>query len=114
MIDLMFQAPSKLASMVRSGALAATELVQASLDAIEALDPQINAFTYVAAEQALRAASYIEPGDPRPFAGVPVAIKDNRQVAGMPTTLGSELFGDRLARRDAYFVRRLRDAGFVV
>jgi amidase len=114
MSELMFSAPSKLASMVRSGALRATELVQASLDAIEALEPRIGAFTHVAAESALATAGDIEIGDPRPFAGVPIAIKDNRQVAGMPITHGSDLFGDRLARRDAYFVRRLRDAGFVI
>jgi amidase len=114
MSELMFNAPSKLASMVRSGALSATELVQDSLDAIAALDPQINAFTHVGAESALSAAEDIEPGDPRPFAGVPIAIKDNRPVAGMPTTNGSDLYGDRPARRDAYFVRKLRDAGFVV
>jgi amidase len=114
MSELMWAAPSKLASMVRSGALSATELVQDSLDAIAALQPKINAFTYVGAESALSAAGDIEPGDPRPFAGVPIAIKDNRPVAGMPTTNGSDLFGERLARRDAYFVRKLRDAGFVI
>jgi amidase len=114
MSELMFQTPSKLASMVRSGAISATELVQDSLAAIAALDPRINAFTFVADESALRAAGDIEPGDPRPFAGVPIAIKDNRPVAGMPTTHGSDLFGALLARRDAYFVRRLRDAGFVI
>src|SRR5581483_6867345 len=114
MSELMFNAPSKLASMVRSGQLSATELVQASLDAIDRLDPTINAFTHVSSEAALRAAGDIEAGDPRPFAGVPIAIKDNRSVAGMPTSMGSSLFGDVLARRDAYFVRRLRDAGFVI
>ncbi len=114
MSELMLSAPSKLASMVRSGALSATELVQASLDAIAALEPRINAFTHIAAGAALATAADIETGDPRPFAGVPIAIKDNRQVAGMPTTHGSDLFGDRPARRDAYFVRRLRDAGFVI
>ena len=115
MSELMFNAPSKLGSMVRSGTISATELVQTSLDAIERLDPTINAFTHVAGEAALRAAGDIEPGDPRPFAGVPIAIKDNRPVAGMPTSMGSDLFSSGiLARRDAYFVRRLRDAGFVV
>ena len=54
------------------------------------------------------------PGDPRPFAGVPIAIKDNRPVAGMPITMCSELFGDYVARHDAFLVRRLRDAGFVI
>ncbi|HWF55168.1 MAG TPA: amidase [Solirubrobacteraceae bacterium] len=114
MSELMYNAPSKLASMVRSGQLSATELVQDALDAIAASDPIINAFTYVATESALVAAGDIETADPRPFAGVPIAIKDNRPVAGMPTTHCSDLFGDRLARRDAYFVRRLRDAGFVI
>jgi amidase len=114
MSELMFNAPSKLGSMVRSGTISATELVQASLDAIERLEPKINAFTHVSAEAALRAAGDIEPGDPRPFAGVPIAIKDNRPVAGMPTSIGSDLFSGMLARRDAYFVRRLRDAGFVI
>jgi amidase len=54
------------------------------------------------------------PGDPRPFAGVPIAIKDNRPVAGMPLTVGSDLFGDYVAERDSFLVRRLRDAGFVI
>jgi amidase len=114
MTELMFNAPSKLASMVRSGTLSASELVQDSLDAIERIEPSVNAFTHVAAEQALRAAADIETGDPRPFAGVPIAIKDNRPVAGMPTSAGSSLSSEMLARRDAYFVRRLRDAGFVI
>jgi amidase len=103
-----------LAAMVRAGEVSARELVQASLDRIEALEPQINAFTHVAAESALAAAQSIGPGDPRPFAGVPIAVKDNRPVAGMPLTMGSDLFGDFVADHDAFLVRRLRDAGFVI
>ena len=60
----------------------------------------MNAFTFVDAEGAREAAARIGPGDPRPFAGVPIAVKDNRAVAGMPLTLGSELFGG-LHRRAA-------------
>jgi amidase len=103
-----------LADLVRSGELSARELVGESLGAIEVLDPQINAFTNVAAESALATADAIGPGDPRPFAGVPIAIKDNRQVAGMPITNGSDLFADAVAPVDAYCVRRLREAGFVI
>jgi amidase len=103
-----------LADLVRSGELSARELVGDSLGAIEALDQQINAFTYVAADSALAAADGIGRGDPRPFAGVPIAIKDNRQVAGMPITNGSDLFADAVAPIDAYCVRRLREAGFVI
>ncbi len=100
--------------MVRSGELGAGELVQASLTAIETLDPAVNAFTYVDADGALDTASRIASGDPRPFAGVPIAIKDNRAVAGLPLTMGSDLFADHIADHDTFAVRRLRDAGFVI
>jgi amidase len=45
---------------------------------------------------------------------VPIAIKDNQPVSGMPVTMCSELFGDFVANHDAFFVRRLREAGFVI
>jgi amidase len=114
-VPTLLQRPAaELASMVRSGELSATELVQASLDRIDALEPRINAFTHVAHESALAAARDISAGDPRPFAGVPIAIKDNRAVAGMPLTMCSDLFGDLIADHDAFPVRRLRQAGFVI
>jgi amidase len=112
--DLMFRSPAELAALVRSGEMTATELVQTCLERIEALEPSINAFTHIASERALADAAAIGPGDSRPFAGVPLAIKDNRAVEGMPLTMCSELFGEFVPRRDAYFVRRLRDAGFVI
>jgi amidase len=100
--------------MVRSGELSASELVQTSLRRIDELEPKINAFTHVAHEAAVAAAAEIAPGDPRPFAGVPIAVKDNRPVAGMPLTMCSDLFGDFVPGHDSFFVRRLRDAGFVI
>jgi amidase len=110
----MFESALGLAARVRSGELSARELVEASLQRIEELEPKINAFTHVAADAALAAAAEIEPGDPRPFAGVPIAIKDNRPVRGMPITMCSDLFGDLVANHDAFLVRRLRAAGFVI
>jgi amidase len=112
--ELLVRPAGELAALVRSGEISATELVGASLAAIDALGPEVNAFTHVAHDSALAAAGDIEPLDPRPFAGVPIAIKDNRGVAGMPLTMCSDLFAGLIARRDAYFVRRLRDAGFVI
>jgi amidase len=100
--------------MVRRGELSAVELVETSLRRIDELEPTINAFTHVAHESALAAATAVAAGDPRPFAGVPIAIKDNRPVAGMPITLCSSLFDDVVPRHDAFFVRRLREAGFVI
>jgi amidase len=112
--DLLFRPASELAALVRSGEISARELVGASLERIEALDPQINAFTHVDADGALAAAEAIGPGDERPFAGVPIAIKDNQPVAGMPLTFCAELFGDFAPPFDAAFVARLRAAGFVI
>ena len=114
MHDLLFRPASELAALVRSGEIAARELVSASLERIEALDGQVNAFTHVDADGALAAADAIAAGDERPFAGVPIAIKDNQPVAGMPLTFCADLFGDFVAPFDAAFVGRLRAAGFVV
>lgn len=114
MHDLLFRPANELAALVRSGEISARELVGASLERIEALDGQVNAFTYVDAERALATAEAIRPGDERPFAGVPIAIKDNQPVEGMPLTFCADLFGDFAAPFDAAFVGRLRAAGFVI
>jgi amidase len=112
--ELLFRGAGELAALIRSGELTSSEVVEASLRRIDELQPSINAFTHVAYDSAVRDAAAISAGDPRPFAGVPIAIKDNRPVAGMPLTLGSDLFGDFVPDHDAFFVRRLRDAGFVI
>ena len=114
MNDLLFRAAGELAALVRSGELGARELVSASLERIDELQPHINAFTYVAYESALAAAAEIGAGDSRPFAGVPIAIKDNRPVKAMPLTVCSDLYGDFTPRHDAFLVSRLRAAGFVI
>jgi amidase len=100
--------------MVRAAEVSARELVEASLRRIDELEPAVGAFTHVAHEAALETADSIVADDPRPFAGVPIAIKDNKPVAGMPITMCSDLFGDVVPRHDAFLVRRLRDAGFVI
>ena len=105
---------TELAALVHAGEVSARELVEESLRRIDELQPTINAFAHVAHESALAAADDVDPGDRRPFAGVPVAIKDNRSVTGMPLTMGSDVFGDFVARCDCYLVRRLREAGFVI
>ncbi|MBS1868653.1 MAG: amidase [Actinobacteria bacterium] len=114
MHDLLFRPASELAALVRAGEVTARELVSASLERIEALDGQLNAFTHVDADGALAAADAIGAGDARPFAGVPIAIKDNQPVAGMPLTFCADLFGDFVPPFDAAFVGRLRAAGFVI
>jgi amidase len=112
--ELLRRPAVELAASVRAGEISARELVDASLDAIERLNPRINAFTFVDPDGARAAAAAVAPGDPRPFAGVPIAIKDNRAVAGMPITMGSDLWVDVVSGVDAFCVARLRAAGFVI
>ena len=112
--DLMFRGASELAGMVRSGEISARELVASSLDRIEELNPSLNAFVQVDAERALQAAGEVGPGDERPFAGVPIAIKNNRAVKGLRLTYGCSLMADNVSDYDHNIVRRLKQAGFVI
>jgi amidase len=118
--ELLRRSAVELAELVRARELSARELVQASLDAIAQRDGRVNAFTHVAPEAALAEAERVDAtlsaadADERPFAGVPIAVKDNRAVAGMPMTMCSDLFADFTPAADAHVVRRLRDAGFVI
>jgi amidase len=114
MSELLFKPATELAALIRTGQITSAELVAAALERIEALQPTLNAFTHIDADGALAAAGAVTAGDPRPFAGVPIAIKDTASVAGMPYTMGSDLFGDFVPGHDAFLVRRLRDAGFVI
>jgi amidase len=114
MSELLFKPAIELAELIRTGEISSAELVGAALERIEALQPTINAFTHVDAEGAIAAAEAIGADDPRPFAGVPIAIKDTMPVAGMPYTMASDIFGDFVPGQDAFVVRRIREAGFVI
>src|SRR4051812_7143871 len=112
--DLMLKPVPELAALVRGGEISAREVVGAALRRIEDLDDRINAFVEVDAERALEAADAIQPGDERPFAGVPIAIKANVPVAGMCMNFASKFLAGHRPGHSAYLVRRLREAGFVV
>jgi amidase len=112
--ELMFRPVTELAGLVRDGSLSARELVEASLARIEELNPRLNAFVDVDAERALAAADRVGPGDERPFAGVPIAIKNNRAVAGLRLTKGTSLLAGNVVDHDHNVTRRLTEAGFIV
>jgi amidase len=112
--DLLFRPALELAALVRAGDLSARELVEASLHRIDALNPELNAFVDVFHDEALAAAAAIRPGDDRPFAGVPIAVKNNRAIEGKRLTYCSDYMGDWPAPYDHNVVRRLRAAGFVI
>ncbi len=112
--DLMFRPAVELAEMVRSGEVSARELVENSLERIEELNPALNAFVQVDGERALAAADAVRPGDERPFAGVPTAIKNNRPAQGLRLTYGCALMAENECAYDHNVTRRLKDAGFVI
>jgi amidase len=112
--DLMLRPADELAALVRGGEVTALELVDASLRRIGALDEQLNAFVDVDHEGARAAAAAIGPADPRPFAGVPIAVKNNRAVAGLRLTRCADLMADIVPAYDHNVVARLRAAGFVI
>ena len=112
--ELMFRPAGELAGLVRSGQLSARELVETSVRRIEALDPELGAFVDIDGERAIEHAAGIGVDDPRPFAGVPIAIKNNRAVLGWRLTYGCDLLQDHIAEYDTFVVRRLKEAGFVI
>jgi amidase len=113
--ELMFLPALEQARLVRDGEVTARELVEASLDAIEQLDGELNAFVLTTAEQALAAADQVKAGDPRPFAGVPIAIKDLVALtAGVRTTFGMNATSEFVPSEDTHTYRKLRDAGLIM
>jgi amidase len=99
------------ARLVRDRQVTSRELVEMSLERIARLDPKLNAFRCVMADSARAAAE--TAGKRGPLFGVPVAVKDNVDVAGELTTHGTGAV-DAPARADAEVVKRLRAAGAVI
>jgi len=116
-VDLAFAGIARQAELIASGELSSRELVETYLARIERLDPKLNAFRTVYAEQALRAADHADAdrgaAEPRPLHGVPVAIKDDADVAGDVTAYGTSAHGGAVPD-DSEVVRRLRGAGAIV
>ncbi len=115
--ELAFAGVARQAQLVRSGEVSPRELVETSLERIARLDPELNAFRIVFGERALteadQAAGRAGAGDDRPLLGVPIAIKDDQEVAGTPRVRGTNAHGAP-ETDDAEIVRRLRAAGAIV
>src|SRR3954471_1923280 len=102
------------AEEVRARRVSPVELVEQALSAIEELDPKVNAFTVVLADEALAAARARERDPVGPLAGVPVAIKDHVWMRGAPATNGSLALRDFVPAEDCACVARLRAAGAII
>src|SRR4051812_46329204 len=116
-LDLAYAGVARQAALVRSGDVSPVELVELYLRRIERLEPRLNAFRVAFPERALAEARNAEgrrgAGSDRPLLGVPVAVKDNLDMAGEFTAMGSHAHGGPAAA-DSEIVRRLRAAGAII
>lgn len=117
--ELAFRPAAELAALIRAGQLSPVELLEAYLDRIDRLDGDLRAYITVCREQARRDARIAEEalaagGPIGPLHGIPFAVKDQFETAGVRTTAGSRLLAEWVPGRDAPVVARLRAAGAIL
>jgi aspartyl-tRNA(Asn)/glutamyl-tRNA(Gln) amidotransferase subunit A len=113
-----YQEATALAALIRTKQLSSREVVQAHLDRVHAVNPQINAVVTLMAEQALASADAadraVTSGAPLgALHGVPFSIKDSLDTAGVLTQRGSKLFAGNIPDKDATAVARFKAAGAI-
>jgi len=117
--DLASLTLTEAASMLQAGRISSTALVQSCLQRIANEGVKTNAFITVMREQALAQARVLDAEAASnkfrsPLHGIPIALKDNIDTAGVRTTMASALFADRVPEEDAEVVHRLQAAGAIV
>jgi len=117
--QLVWRSAVEQAAMVAGRQISARELVEAQLERIAAVNPRINAIVTLVPDRALAEAGELDrrlaAGEqPGPLHGLPVAVKDLVDTAGIRTTQGSPLFADHVPVQDDLLVTRLRGAGAVI
>src|SRR3989449_2885748 len=119
MEDMRFASASEIAGRITGRSVTAVEVAEIFLKHIAVHDRLLNSFLNVMTDQALDAAQRVDDAvragrPPGPLAGVPVAVKDLIDIAGMPTTAGAHRRFHTMAHEDAPVVTRLRDAGAII
>jgi aspartyl-tRNA(Asn)/glutamyl-tRNA(Gln) amidotransferase subunit A len=118
MSDVLSKAATaaEIARAVAGGKVKASAVIEAAFGRIEAAEPIVNAFTDIVAERARKRAAEIDAGRHRgPLVGVPFAVKNLFDIAGLPTRAGSKINVDGpKARRDGALVRQLEAAGAIL
>jgi aspartyl-tRNA(Asn)/glutamyl-tRNA(Gln) amidotransferase subunit A len=110
---------SELSELIRTRKVSPVEITRATLERIDRLNPTLNAYITVTADLAMKSAQEAESEIQHnrwrgPLHGVPIAVKDLFDTAGVRTTAGSALFKDRVPDQDAEVIRRLKAAGAVL
>jgi amidase len=116
--ELWRMSAAELAEAIRSKQASSQEVIEAHLRRIEAVNPTINAVTFVLSEQAVEAAKAADRAvaggrDLPPLHGVPFTVKENIDLAGTPTTMGLKALAGAYPSRDAPVVERLKAAGAI-
>lgn len=117
--NIFYSTARNLAKAIRKRELSAYEVVEAHLSQIERVNPHVNAIVSLAAERALEEARAADKQmaagkDVGPLHGLPIAIKDTHNAAGLPTTSGSLALRDNVPNQDDLIVERLCGAGAVI
>jgi aspartyl-tRNA(Asn)/glutamyl-tRNA(Gln) amidotransferase subunit A len=117
--DLTELTAAEASTLIRARMISPVDLVRAYLARIDRLEPRVNAYITVTSALALQRAEQMEAeldaGRWRgPLHGIPIALKDNMDTAGIRTTAASALFADRVPTQDAEVYRRLTEAGAVL
>jgi amidase len=116
-IDLAYAGAFEQARLIRDGEVSAVDVIAATLSQIDALNPRLNAYRVVYTEQAMadakRADHHRLGTAPLPLDGVPVAIKDDADIAGEVTAWGTDAYGAPKTA-DSDVVTRLRAAGAII
>lgn len=114
--DLAYLSLAEAAARIRSRSVTSSQLVEACLARISTYNPKLNAFITVTGEQARAEARKLDEEQRAgrfrsPLHGIPIALKDNVDTAGVRTTGASAVFDDRVPSEDAEVARRLKAAG---
>ncbi|MCP3740843.1 amidase [Rossellomorea sp. BNER] len=117
-MDICFKSARDLAATIKRGELSAYEVVEAHLNQIERVNPQVNAIVSLVKDRALeeaRAADkrFAAGEEVGPLHGLPIAFKDTHATAGIRTTSGSTVLRDNIPEQDELIVERLRKAGAI-
>ena len=117
MKELCFVPARKLASLIRSRKLSATEVMKAFIAQIERVNPKVNAIVTFLPELALSGAKKFDKNfksnKSKPLAGLPIAYKDNVPTRGIRTTSGSPIYRDNVPKENHLIVDRLSAAGAI-
>ena len=117
--ELPFLTASQLSNLIETKEVSPVEATEAYLDRIEEVDPKLNSYITITGEQAIESARQAEQeiaaGKHRgPLHGVPMAVKDQFNTAGVLTTGGSSILKDNVPSEDATVIAKLKEAGAVM